>query len=530
MPENPDYDPAPFSTDSVALPAGVEGLIELLAANTHDHWAKQRQAEGWTRGDQRDDVLKLHPGLVPYEELPESEKEYDRITARESLQAIVALGYKIEPPSAATPPVTPPVSAPVSPSISAPAVAPLGDPDDPFRVSHPTLMRHLDGDHPKRILSLDGGGIRGVLTSGFLERLEMLLAKRLVKSGKLASTDEFRLCQYFDLIGGTSTGAIIASLLAIGWKAADVKKLYLELGADIFKKDMGLWGLIREAKRFKKAALEVHLAREFGNRTLGSADIQTGLCVVAKRADTRSTWPVINHPRGEFYNFNSPLSLWRLIRASSAAPTFFEPQLLPTGETDARGRLVQGAFVDGAVSMANNPALQCFLIAVLKGFNFRWPVGEEKLLIVSLGTGMAKVKLAAKDVVNNRIYDWAREIPQMLMDDAGWQNQLLLQALGRSANPWEINMEVGDCSEDTIAGNPLFHYTRYDVLLEHDYLEKELGLADLAPKAESLRDLSAAKNRFDLQRIGEVAAKKQIPSDPAEFARHIPEVFDTVIR
>ncbi len=505
MADTPTYQPAPIDTSSVKLPTGLEELTEHLAENTHDVWARSRMAEGWTYGEKRDDDAKKHPDLLPYDQLTDSEKQYDRDTAMESIKAILALGYRIEPPEHAPAP--------------APATAPTGD---------SALMRHLDGPHPKRILALDGGGIRGVLTLGFLERLEAKLAARLHQAGKLANPADFRLCQYFDLIGGTSTGSIIAGALAMGMKASDLKQTYLELGGDVFQGDKGIFGMVVEKKRFKKAALEKHLSRIFGEVKLGGPELQTGLCVVAKRADTRSTWPLINHPRGKYYEYNAPLTLWRTIRASTAAPTFFEPQILPTGDRDENGKLVRGAFVDGGVSMANNPALQCFLAAVLKGFPFHWDVGAENLLLVSVGTGNARVRFEMKDVLKFNVFDLVKEIPQMLMDDANWQNQLLLQSLSNSPTRWEIDSEIGDCYEDLIGGQPFLHYVRYDALLEEDYLT-QLGLPELAPKVEKLRDMSMAGNREDLAKIGDTAAKRDIPEDPAQFGLHIPEHFDTVI-
>ena len=90
------YEPQPIDTSSVSLTPEIRELRELLAENAHDHWALQRMADGWTYGPQRDDDEKRHPCLVPYEELPESEKEYDRNAAIETLKAILALGYRIE--------------------------------------------------------------------------------------------------------------------------------------------------------------------------------------------------------------------------------------------------------------------------------------------------------------------------------------------------------------------------------------------------------------------------------------------------
>jgi hypothetical protein len=91
-----DYTPAPRDTSGVRLPKQIDDLTELLAKNAHENWARQRMDEGWRWGPNRDDERKLHPSLVAYEQLSESEKEYDRKTAMETIKAILALGYRIE--------------------------------------------------------------------------------------------------------------------------------------------------------------------------------------------------------------------------------------------------------------------------------------------------------------------------------------------------------------------------------------------------------------------------------------------------
>jgi ryanodine receptor 2 len=96
------YVPKPLDTTSVQLPASLEGLLERLAENTHDVWAATRIDQGWTYGPARDDANKKHPCLVPYRKLLESEKEYDRRTAAETLKAILKLGYQITPPANGT--------------------------------------------------------------------------------------------------------------------------------------------------------------------------------------------------------------------------------------------------------------------------------------------------------------------------------------------------------------------------------------------------------------------------------------------
>lgn len=90
------YIPKPIDTSRVSLTPAAVALTEQLAENTHENWATQRIADGWTYGLQRDDSKKQHPCLIPYAELPESEKEYDRKTAMETLKAVIALGYRIE--------------------------------------------------------------------------------------------------------------------------------------------------------------------------------------------------------------------------------------------------------------------------------------------------------------------------------------------------------------------------------------------------------------------------------------------------
>ena len=90
------YQPQPMDTSKIKLPEELVELTEHLAENAHDIWAQRRMAEGWTHGPERDDNARKHPDLIPYGELPDSEKEYDRTAAMETLKGIVAMGYKIE--------------------------------------------------------------------------------------------------------------------------------------------------------------------------------------------------------------------------------------------------------------------------------------------------------------------------------------------------------------------------------------------------------------------------------------------------
>ena len=90
------YTPNPVNTDEIDLPEELLTLMEVIAENVHENWSAARIAEGWTYGAERSDANKQTPCLVPYDQLPEIEKEYDRRTALETLKLIVALGYRIE--------------------------------------------------------------------------------------------------------------------------------------------------------------------------------------------------------------------------------------------------------------------------------------------------------------------------------------------------------------------------------------------------------------------------------------------------
>ena len=91
-----DYTPEPMDLSSVDLPESLIQLSERIAENVHEVWAKARIDEGWTYGEKRDDIHKKHPCLVPYDELPEEEKEHDRNTAMNTIKMVKKLGFRIE--------------------------------------------------------------------------------------------------------------------------------------------------------------------------------------------------------------------------------------------------------------------------------------------------------------------------------------------------------------------------------------------------------------------------------------------------
>lgn len=374
-----------------------------------------------------------------------------------------------------------------------------------------TVLEKIIDKGPKRILSLDGGGIRGALTLGYLQKIEEILREKHNKPNLL-------LCDYFDLIGGTSTGAIIAAGLAIGKSASEIKELYLDLGDKIFGKKYNYFKRFSHGAKYSHKPLEDELEKIFGDITLGSKDIKTGLCVIAKRADTYSIWPVHNNPNGKFFEDNSKLKLKDLLRATSAAPSYFEPKVI---DISTSTKTEHAAFIDGGVSSANNPALQLFLLSQLEGYRFNWPSGGDNLLLVSLGTGTARKKKDYKEFLPKNLLKWAGEIPNLLMEDATASNQMVLQFLSNSPTAQEIDGEVEFLEKDLLTKSPVLTYQRYnEVLGVKELKDYSLSFELNEGLAQSLKEMDHPENRFKLAEIGELSAIKKID------VSHFPDAFN----
>jgi uncharacterized protein len=383
-----------------------------------------------------------------------------------------------------------------------------------------SLQDHLKSDGPKRILALDGGGIRGALTLGYLKRIEDVLKEQH------GGSNDFRLCDYFDLIGGTSTGAIIAAALAMGMSVDEVKTKYFELGGEIFAKKYRWWNpfeldeLVKAG--FDSTPLETELHKLYGDITMDSDRLKTGLCIVAKRADTNSVWPIINHPDGKYFNSaignNKDIPVWKAVRASAAAPTYFIPQVINVG-----GGMPDAAFIDGGVSMANNPSLQLLMVATLKGFPFKWKLGAENILVVSVGTGINDITKLSTEITKNNILNWAQEVPDMLMQDANWQNQIILQWLSKSPTAISIDGEIGDMCEDVLStdtnSSGLLSYLRYNVIINKAELQRIMNKEYTDKEVKAFADMSNAGNRFELYDIGFNAGTDGVKSNhfPGSF-------------
>lgn len=376
-----------------------------------------------------------------------------------------------------------------------------------------TLSEHLFGLGPKRILALDGGGVRGVLTLGYLKRIEHILQQRYGA--------ECRLCDYFDLIGGTSTGAIIATGLALGFTVEKLQLLYHELASEIFKKPFWRVGLI--GSKFPTEPLARALQTHFGDATLGSDELNTGLMVITKRLDTGSPWVIHNNPKGIFYDRhgseaqlvpNRNFLLRQVLRASTAAPHYFEPERLEV----AQG--LEGVFVDGGMSPFNNPSLQLLFLATLGGFGLNWPLGPDKLLLVSVGTGYMDLRVSPEQVMTMSAAMLSIRALTSLMSDCDWLTQTFLQWISNSPTRWEIDREIGDLQGSLFGKQQWLSYLRYNVHLDPGWLKATLDINMGTQQTMSLFEMDDPKNIEVLSALGMAGASVQVKQD------HFPASFD----
>jgi uncharacterized protein len=372
-----------------------------------------------------------------------------------------------------------------------------------------TLIERIQQQGPKKLLAIDGGGIRGVLSLEVLQRIEDLLKEQ---SGRA----DFRLADYFDYTAGTSTGGIIAAGLSVGMSVSEVMDFYEQAGAQMFVKT----NLLQRLRfQYKDEPLANLLKEIFGeSTTLGSEKLRTLLLLVMRNATTDSPWPISNNPFAKYNNNpdrpddNQGFPLWQLVRASTAAPTFFPPEVIVLHNKE-RSKDKEFIFVDGGVTMYNNPAFQMFLMATLDRYwvkkpEARWRTGAKEMLIVSVGTGTSpdvRQGLSADDM--NLLFN-ATTIPSALMFAALNEQDLLCRVFGNCLCGAPLDRELGSlmpCDGPLAAGQKLFTYARYNAELTRAGLD-EIGCHDTQP--ETVQKLDAIKSIPDLRKVGRHVANK----------------------
>ncbi len=380
-----------------------------------------------------------------------------------------------------------------------------------------------DRPGPRRVLSIDGGGIRGALAVGLIERIEATLRAKLDKP-------DLVLSDYFDLIGGTSTGAIVAAGLALGRDAAYLRQLYRTLGPRVFRH--GAFRIPLVQPRFDPKRLEEVIHEELGDATLETAPWKTGFAAVAKRVDTGSSWLLTNCPHAKYWSgspnahpgsgqdharttANKDYSLAKVVQASAAAPFYFDMVKMEVREGEP------GVFFDGAMTPHGNPVLQLAMAALVPAYGMGWKAGADNILIVSVGTGSPRpVKPEwVKHPASLAIWKAIHALTSIAYDN----NQLgisVLQWLGHSPRPWPINRDVGSLENSLPGCEPLWTFVRYDAPLEGPWLHEHIGETFTPETLAKLAKLDDETQVPELFRIGQRAG------DALVRPEHFPDVFN----
>lgn len=393
-----------------------------------------------------------------------------------------------------------------------------------------SLLSRYEKDRPHRMLALDGGGIRGLITLGILSKIEKLVAE---KTGQ-------KLCDYFDYIAGTSTGAIIAAGLASGKSTADLIEFYKANGDDMFKAAR----LIERVKFFYTAdPLKAKLQEVFGrDTTLEPADdakqqkLKSLLLVVTKNVTTDSPWPVSSNPDAKYNepdrkDCNLRIPLWQLVRASTAAPVYFPPEILQWNPSDPSKTFV---FVDGGVTPHNNPAFLLYRMATEPAYRLNWSSGEKNMLIISVGTGAAESMGATAAAPNKNIVSTVAGLPGELMYGILVEQDVNCRTVGRCTHGAHLDREILDLvprqikegmSMEEQYNAPLvplstdlgrrFLYARYNADLSRKGLDA-LGFSTVDP--DKIQKMDAVENIPTLLAIGQKAGECV---DPAHFGSFI---------
>lgn len=367
------------------------------------------------------------------------------------------------------------------------------------------LQQRYETVQPRKILSLDGGGIRGVLTLEILAELEKQLKEKLKKP------DDFVLGDYFDYIGGTSTGAIIAAGLSIGMSVQKLLDFYIEKGVDMFDKN---FILKRWKALYESGPLLEMLKSTFGEDTdlmVRKGKYKSLLLVVTMNRTTDSPWPISNNPLAKYNDesradCNSKIKLFQLVRASTAAPVYFPPETLQWDPNDPEKTFV---FVDGGVTPYNNPSFLMYRMATQPAYNLSWETGEDKLLIISVGTGSAP---SAGSYSN--LLDAAKGLPNNLMYAMQVDQDINCRTIGRCTYGAAIDRELKFMIPMDEEGNLLpsdqgtpkqFLYARYNADLSREGLD-EMRLNHI--DSGHVREMDSVKYINELREVGKKAAEQ----------------------
>lgn len=367
-----------------------------------------------------------------------------------------------------------------------------------------TFKQHLDPSvGPKRILSLSGGGVRGLVTLGALAQLEAMIRSEF--------DDEcIVLSDYYDLIAGTSTGSIISVSLAMGWEVSQIKALYDELCPILFRPNrrLGFFKPRFEAQKLQDL-LEEHIVDDDGkDLELGSSALKTGLLICAKRMDTDSAWLLTNHPKARFFqpgldqSFlpNKHYKLKDLVRASTAAPTYLSPMRITISDGSAGFPKEEGVFVDGAIGGQNNPSLAALKIATLPSYAFNWNRGADQLSILSIGTGYFRRRIGTDAFLKRRTVEQGIAALGSMISESERNTLMILQSLSNPRRPRIINAEIEGLEGQLLSETPILSFQHIDVELNNSEIRERLKLHNIKGShidkiRDGLRDMANGRKK-----------------------------------
>ena len=383
-----------------------------------------------------------------------------------------------------------------------------------------------------KLLSIDGGGIRGVLALEILNELERQLAE-----AHDVPREEFRLSDFFDYVSGTSTGAVIAASIACGMSVSEILTFYREAGNAMFDNRISqkFWQMVTSAKMYNHKPLAIKLKDFFGeNRTLEEGNLKCLFLAVTRNQTTDSAWPISSNPKAKYNDINMPdcnlkIPLWQIVRASTAAPLAYGPEVIHWDPNDPSKSFL---FVDGGVTPYNNPSWILYRMATEPGYNLNWETGEDKMMLVSIGTGSSP-KGDDGQLVQRSVFQKFRgygKIPGSLIQSSMVDQDTNCRQVGRCVFGEVIDSEVGDMiprngeadKQDSYKNRiPLdqdlgrkFLYARYNIHMEQKVLDS-LGLEDIA--VEDVQKLGSVENIDDLLRIGKRLGEDLNVQDFAPF-------------
>jgi predicted acylesterase/phospholipase RssA len=222
--------------------------------------------------------------------------------------------------------------------------------------------------------------------------------------------------------------------------------------------------------------------------------------IVSKNATTGDTWFFVNSQNNKFAQDNAALPLWQIIRASSAAPTYFPPRSLHVANTS-------NEFIDGGMSSYNNPSFQLFLEATQPAYGIGWTPGEQNILLISVGTGFSSEKIPYPKARSYKALNWAPYAIGSFMDSANLQQNTLMQLMSQR-RPDKKTESTTDFISDHFKS--LLTYHRYTISFSRERF-KRLHLDDI--NVDKVQALDCIDQIPALQRIGQAIAREQVQED-----------------